>query len=160
VVQAIEIERACSAGGLVFVAGTREFCKNLEARILNDSRYAVCRSLSIEKAKVKLQDLMTAVCYDLSANWKEVKIPRNLEVLQEQFWQAVNGAGKQVILLVDYVDELPKQTLREVRRLFDVADSGRLTIVLFSRSRVRIYGVKCRMIDPVLTQKRYRQVLN
>ena len=149
--KAIEIEQACSAGGLVLVTGTKESCKELKISILNNSCYAVCQSLSIEKAKVKLKDLMMAVCYDLSANWEEMKIPRSREAFQKQFWQAVNGAGKQVVLLVDYADELPKQTLREVRRLFDVAGSGRLTIVLLYR--VLIPGVKCRLIDPVLATR-------
>jgi type II secretory pathway predicted ATPase ExeA len=77
---------------------------------------------------------MMAVCYDLSENYELVKVPRLLEAFLKQFWLAVDSSGKQVVLLVDRADELPKQTLPDLRKMFTLADSSRLTVVLLSES--------------------------
>lgn len=119
---------------MIQVTGTRPSCKDLQDWILKDSRYVVCKSLSIEKEKVRLKDLMMAVCYDLSENYELVKVPRLLEAFLKQFWLAVDSSGKQVVLLVDRADELPKQTLPYLRKMFTLADSSRLTVVLLSES--------------------------
>lgn len=129
--QLLKIEQGCQSGGLIVIAGDRELCCRTQERLEKSGEYAVCQSLAIEKHKVKLRTLMMAVCYDLAGDWRAVKEPRSFEQLAAMFRQALEAAGKPVVLLVVHAQDLPKRTRAEIGTLFQLAGSNPFAVVLF-----------------------------
>lgn len=125
------IKQYCLSGGLIAIAGDWELYCRAEKMLEKSGKYAVCQSLAIEKRKVKLQTLMMAVCYDLAGDYQAVKEPRGFEKVAGMFRQAMEGAGKPVVLLVPHAQDLPQRTRAEIGTLFRLAGSNPLAVVLF-----------------------------
>lgn len=134
--QLLKIEQDCHCGGLIAIAGDWELCRRAKERLEKSGKYAVCQSLAIEKHKVKLQTLMMAVCYDLADDWQTVKEPRSCEQFAAMFRQALEAAGKPVVLLVADAEGLPKRTRAEIGTLFQLAGANHFTVELFEDPQV------------------------
>ncbi len=127
----LKIEQGCHSGGLIAITGDWELSRRAKERLEKSGKYAVCQSVAIEKQKVRLQTLMMAVCYDLAADWQAVKEPRSFEQVGATFRQALEAAGKPVVLFVVHAQDLPTRTRAEIGKLFQLAGSNPLAVVLF-----------------------------
>ncbi|MBA4073441.1 MAG: hypothetical protein C0508_00285 [Cyanobacteria bacterium PR.023] len=136
-VELLKIEQACHSGGLCVIAGDWELCRRVKERLEKSGKYAVCQSMAIEKQKVRLQTLMMAVCYDLAGDWQKVKEPRSFEQVGATFRQALEAAGKPVVLFVVHAQDLPTRTRAEIGTLFKLAGSNHLAVVLFEDPEVQ-----------------------
>ncbi len=133
--QAESIKQNCAKGGVIVVTGTpgsgkTQLLYRLKRLLENDGLYAVCQSLCAEKHKVSLRSLMQAISYDLAPDWKTVKIPRDVEKLEQCFARVIRDAASLVVLLVDDAHELPAETIRGLPHLFELAGDCVLTVVL------------------------------
>ena len=98
----------------------------------------VARSLSVDKERVTLQTLMTALFYDLSPE-EEPWIPSQGERRERELRDLIRKGRKPVALFVDEAHDLHPKTLRGLKRLGEVVrDAGaRLAVVLVGHPRLR-----------------------
>lgn len=127
-----QIENSARSGGIVLVAAPSQELARVKDILLSGDAVAFCQSLLVEKNKLKIKDLMAAVCYDLAVDWRQVKIPRDFERFAMQFRQALASAGKPVLLLIDRAHELPSCMLRDLPKLIQVAGNSSFTVMLMT----------------------------
>lgn len=139
----IEIKAAVYSGKLISLTGVigcgkTKTLRRLQESILQDGKIIVSKSLSVEKEKVKLQTLISALFYDLSTE-KDVKIPgpgeKNARDLRELF----KKGKKPVALFVDEAHDLHSRTLTGLKRLIEMVEDGNgiLSVVLAGHPKLR-----------------------
>ena len=138
-----DIADAIAAGRLVAIsgpvgAGKTAMIRRLEGQLLQDKRIIVARSLSIDKPRVGLPALITALFLDISKD-PDFKVPKQPErrerVLQELFAKA----RKPVVLFIDEAHDLHGHTLNGLKRLVETieAGGGALSVVLIGHPRLQ-----------------------
>jgi type II secretory pathway predicted ATPase ExeA len=95
-------------------AGKTSFLKQLKQNIKQENETLVCKSLAIEKSKVKLSTLITALLYDLSQE-ETVKIPSNLEQSKKKLKKLMVQLNKPVVLFVDDAHDINKKTFIDLQ---------------------------------------------
>jgi type II secretory pathway predicted ATPase ExeA len=137
-----EIRAAILAGQLVAVTGVVGSGKTVMLRrfqdhLIQEGKVIVSRSLSVEKTRVTLQTLITALFYDFS-NDETVKVPPQGEERERELQQLIRRKRKPIALFVDEAHDLPVKTLVELKRLMEVAADvgGVLSIVLIGHPRL------------------------
>lgn len=137
------VRAALPGGRLIAVTGlvgsgktafTRRLCTELQ----REGRIAVARSLSVDKARLTLPNLIAALFYDLSPD-KEPKIPTQGEKRERALQLLVRQGRKPAALFVDEAHDLHHKTLVGLKRLVEVvADGGgSLAVVLVGHPKLR-----------------------
>ena len=138
-----EIRAALPGGRLIAVtgligSGKTVFMRRLYADLGREGRITVSRSLSIDKGRVSLTNLVAALFYDMSPD-KEPIIPTRNERRERALQALVRQGRKPVALFVDDAHDLHHRTLVGLKRLMEmVADgNGSLAIVLSAHPKLR-----------------------
>jgi type II secretory pathway predicted ATPase ExeA len=134
---AIQAGRLVALSGLVG-AGKTALVRQLQEELAREGKVLVARSLSVDKERVTLQTLMTALFYDLSPE-KEPWIPSQGERRERELRDLIRKGRKPVALFVDEAHDLHPKTLKGLKRLGEVVrDAGaRLAIVLVGHPKLQ-----------------------
>jgi len=137
------IRAALPGGRLVAVtglvgSGKTAFVRRLCTELDREGRITVSRSLSVDKARITLPNLITALFYDMSPD-KEPRIPTQGEKRERALQVLVRQGRKPVALFVDEAHDLHPKTLVGLKRLVEVvADGGgSLAVVLVGHPKLR-----------------------
>jgi type II secretory pathway predicted ATPase ExeA len=138
-----DLRAAIRSGGLVALCGIVGSGKTVMLRWLREvlekeGRVLVSKSLSVDKERVTLSTLITALFYDLAPK-KEVKIPTQGEKRERGLQELFRQGKKPVVLLVDEAHDLHSHTLRGLKRLIEVVQDGggTLSVVLVGHPKLK-----------------------
>lgn len=134
---AIQAGRLVALSGLVG-AGKTVLMRQLQEELAREGKVLVAKSLSVDKERVTLQTLMTALFFDLSPE-KEPWIPSQGERRERELRDLIRKGRKPVALFIDEAHDLHPKTLRGLKRLSEVVkDAGaRLAIVLIGHPKLQ-----------------------
>ena len=98
----------------------------------------VARSLSVDKPRVTLPNLIMALFFDESAD-PNLKAPIQPEPRKRLLQELVRKARKSVVLFIDEAPDIHGHTLNGLKRLmeFITADGGKLSVVLVAHPRLQ-----------------------
>ena len=138
-----DIKSAIIAGKLIALTGVIGCGKTVTLRKLQDSliqegRFLVSKSLSVDKARTTLSTLISALFYDLSPD-KEVKIPGQGEKRERELRDLLKKGKKPVALFVDEAHDLHSRTLTGLKRLIEMVEDseGTLSIILAGHPKLK-----------------------
>ena len=138
-----DIRNAIIAGRMVAITGPTGVGKTmtlnrLQADIEKDRKFIVARSLSIEKNRLLLPALMTALFLDVSDDL-DMKVPTQPEKRERLLQELFRKQRKPVVLFIDEAHDLHGNTLVGLKRLTEIikAGGGVLSIVLVGHPRLR-----------------------
>jgi type II secretory pathway predicted ATPase ExeA len=138
-----DIRAAILGGRLVALtavigAGKTVLSRRLRAEIEREGRVIVSRSLSVEKAKITVPLLISALFYDLPPD-KAVTISRQSERRERDLQELFRRAKKPVALFVDDAHDLHPKTLIALKRLIEVVveGGGQLSVVLVGHPKLK-----------------------
>ena len=138
-----DIKQAVYDGDLVALCGVVGAGKTVTLRRLQDllareNRVIVSKSISVEKSRVTLGTLITALFCDLSPD-KEPRIPKQGELRERELRNLVRKRKKPIVLMVDEAHDLHHHTLTGLKRLIEmVADGdGKLCVLLAGHPKLR-----------------------
>lgn len=138
-----DLQTAIRSGRLVALTAVIGTGKTLLARRLREdlersNKMIVSRSLSVEKAKITVPLLLSALFYDLSTE-KMVKIPSQSERRERDLQELFRRAKKPVVLFIDDAQDLHAKTLTALKRLMELVSEsgGQLSIVLIGKSKLK-----------------------
>lgn len=138
-----DVMTAIIGGHLVAVTGPIGVGKTvminrLQDEITANKKIIVARSLSVDKPRVVLPALITALFLDLSGD-PEMKVPTQPERRERLLLEAVRKAKKPIALFIDEAHDLHGNTLNGLKRLREVvsAGGGMLSVVLVGHPRLR-----------------------
>lgn len=140
-----ELRAAIRSGGLIALAGVVRSGKTVTMRRLQDvlgaeGKVIVSKSLAVDKERVNLGTLITALFYDLSPkNKKEIKIPTQGEKRERGLQELIRQSKKPVALFVDEAHDLHGHTLRGLKRLIEVVQDGggTLSVILAGHPKLK-----------------------
>jgi type II secretory pathway predicted ATPase ExeA len=134
---AIHAGRLVAFTGLVG-SGKTVLLRQLQDALVAEKRVTVSKSLAVDKDRVSLTTLITALFYDLSPE-KEPRIPAQSEHRERALRELVRKSKRPVVLFVDEAHDLHYKTLIGLKRLREVvADGGSvLSIVLAGHPKLR-----------------------
>ena len=133
-----ELKSSIHAGGLVAVAGLSGSGKTVSLWRLQDTmaregKIILSRSLWVEKERVSLSSLISALFYDLSPK-KDVQIPSQGERRERGLQELIKQGKKPVALFIDEAHDLHNKTLKGLKRLIEVVkQSGSVLTVVTDR---------------------------
>jgi type II secretory pathway predicted ATPase ExeA len=140
---ATNVRNAILAGRLVAITGPTGVGKTLtlnrlQSAIAAENKVIVARSLSIEKPRLALPSLMTALFLDLSDDLK-TKVPTQPEKRERLLQELFRKRKKPVVLFIDEAHDLHGNTLMGLKRLMEIvqASGGILSIVLVGHPRLK-----------------------
>lgn len=152
-----EIRSAILNGSLIAVSGIvgsgkTALLRHLQNVLNQEGQVIVSKSLMVEKEKVNLTALITALYYDLATK-KEVKIPFHGERRERELQELIRSRKKPVVLFVDEAHDLHSNTILGLKRLIEmIQDSGNtLSVLLAGHPRL-----KNRMQKPTMEEIGYR----
>jgi type II secretory pathway predicted ATPase ExeA len=132
----LDIKSAILQGHLLALCGVIGSGKTVTLRRLHqqlkeEKRVLVSTSLAVDKQRITLGTLITALCYDLSTE-KPIRIPTQSEKRERELQELVKKGKRPVVLCVDEAHNLTRQTLTDLKRLLEVVEDsdGTLSIVL------------------------------
>lgn len=138
-----DIRAAIMAGNLVAVSGPVGVGKTamiwqLQQKIIAEKKVVLARSLSIDKPRVVLPALMTALFLDVAGD-PDRKVPTQAERRERLLQEAIKAAKKPVVLFIDEAHDLHGNTLNGLKRLMELADAGGgvLSVVLIGHPRLQ-----------------------
>src|ERR1700728_1956716 len=138
-----DIKQAVYDGDLVALcgvvgAGKTVTLRRLQEMLARENRVIVSKSISVEKSRVTLGTLITALFCDLSAD-KEPRIPKQGELRERELRNLVRKRRKPIVLMVDEAHDLHHHTLIGLKRLIEmVADGdGKLSVLLAGHPKLR-----------------------
>ncbi|MBW4953613.1 AAA family ATPase, partial [Klebsiella pneumoniae] len=110
-----DLKTAISGGRLIALtatigSGKTVLTRRLREELERDGRVIVSRALSLEKAKISVPLLVSALFYDLSAD-KTVSIPSQSERRERDLIELFRKAKRPVALFVDDAHDLHPKTL-------------------------------------------------
>jgi type II secretory pathway predicted ATPase ExeA len=106
--------------------------RKLREALIKEGKIFVARSLMVEKEKVHVRALISALFYDLQRTDK-VFIPAQGEQRERLLIELIRQERKPVVLIVDEAHDLPLQTLKDIKRVLEVVnDSGATLSVLLA----------------------------
>jgi type II secretory pathway predicted ATPase ExeA len=137
------VRNAILAGRLVAITGPTGIGKTLtlnrlQAAIAAEGKIIVARSLSIDKPRLVLSSLMTALFLDVSDDL-ETKVPTQPEKRERLLQELFRKRKKPVVLFCDEAHDLHANTLTGLKRLMEIvrAGGGILSIVLVGHPKLR-----------------------
>lgn len=138
-----DVMAAIMAGHLIAISGPVGVGKTvminrLQEQITADKKIIVARSLSVDKPRVVLPALITALFLDISGD-PDMKVPTQPERRERLLQEAVRKAKKPISLFIDEAHDLHGNTLNGLKRLREVigAGGGTLSVVLVGHPRLR-----------------------
>lgn len=138
-----DVMTAIIGGHLVAITGPIGVGKTvminrLQDEITANKKIIVARSLSVDKPRVVLPALITALFLDLSGD-PEMKVPTQPERRERLLLETVRKAKKPIALFIDEAHDLHGNTLNGLKRLREVvsAGGGTLSVVLVGHPRLR-----------------------
>lgn len=137
ILQAIMAGRLIAVSGPVGV-GKTAMIHQLQHRILMEKKVIFARSLSIDKPRIVLPALMTALFLDIAGD-PDMKVPTQPEKRERLLQEAIKAAKKPVVLFIDEAHDLHGNTLTGLKRLMEMIDAGRgtLSVVLVGHPRLQ-----------------------
>lgn len=137
-----DLRAAILAGRLVAItgavgAGKTAMLNRLQSRIAAERKIIVARSLSIDKPRLVLPSLITALFLDISGD-PEMKVPTQPERRERMLQDQIRAARKPVVLFIDEAHDLHGNTLAGLKRLMEVIATGGgvLSVVLAGHPRL------------------------
>lgn len=138
-----DVMAAIMAGHLIAIsgpvgAGKTVMINRLQEQITADKKIIVARSRSVDKPRVVLPALITALFLDISGD-PDMKVPIQPERRERLLQEAVRKAKKPIALFIDEAHDLHGNTLNGLKRLREVigAGGGTLSVVLVGHPRLR-----------------------
>lgn len=138
-----DVLAAIMAGELVAISGPVGVGKtvminHLQNQIAIDKRIIVARSLSVDKPRVVLPALITALFLDITSD-PDIKVPTQPERRERLLQEAVRKAKKPIEIFIDEAHDLHGHTLNGLKRLREVisAGGGMLSVVLVGHPRLQ-----------------------
>ena len=138
-----ELKSEIRQGGLVVLSGIvgcgkTTLLQKLQADLGQTKNIVVSRSLAVDKDRVSLTTLMTALFYDLATE-KDFKVPTQTEKRERKLITLIQKHQKLVALFVDEAHDLHHQTLIKLKRLIELVrlNGGTLTVVLAGHPRLK-----------------------
>jgi type II secretory pathway predicted ATPase ExeA len=138
-----DIKQAIYDGDLVALcgvvgAGKTVVLRQLQETLGKENRILVSSSISVEKSRVTLGTLITALFCDLSSD-KELRIPKQGELRERELRNLVRKGKKPVVLFVDEAHDLHRNTLIGLKRLIEMVEGGggKLSVVLAGHPKLR-----------------------
>jgi type II secretory pathway predicted ATPase ExeA len=138
-----DIKASILEGRLVVVCGIvgcgkTTLMRRLQQQLEEEKRITVSRSVAIEKNRVTLSTLMSALYYDLSSE-RKVRIPPKIEQRDRGLQELLKKNKRPVALFVDEAHDLNGNTLIGLKRLMELAreDNTSLSIVLAGHPKLR-----------------------
>ena len=122
----------------VIGAGKSLLARRLRDDIAQESKIIVSQSLTVEKAKITVPLLLSALFYDLSPD-KTVKISSQSERRERDLQELFRRAKKPVALFIDDAQDLHAKTLTALKRLMELIaeGGGQLSVVLVGKPRLK-----------------------
>jgi type II secretory pathway predicted ATPase ExeA len=123
--------------GLVGCGKTTTLNRLVEA-LKEEKAILVSQSLAVDKHRVNLGTLMTALFYDL-VNEKDFKIPTQPEKRERKLVEVITKRRKPIALFVDEAHDLHHKTLVGLKRLIELVQNagGTLSVVLVGHPKLR-----------------------
>ena len=138
-----DIKSALYKGGLLALVGMVGIGKTTSLRRLqqilrHEKEIIVSKSFSVDKGRVNLSTLISALFYDL-ATQKDFKIPTQSEKRDRALCDLIGKSKKPIALFVDEAHDLHINTLVGLKRLVELAhdSSGKITIVLIGHPKLK-----------------------
>lgn len=138
-----DVRAAILAGRLVALsgpvgAGKTAMIIRLQNKIVSEKKIIVARSLSIDKPRVVLPALMTALFLDIAAD-PDMKVPTQAERRERLLQELIKTSKKPVALFIDEAHDLHGNTLNGLKRLMEIVDAGggTLSVVLVGHPRLQ-----------------------
>src|SRR5262249_31478506 len=115
----------------VIGSGKTVTLRRLQQQLKEDNRVLVSKSLAVEKHRITLRTLLTAL-FDGHATEKPTRIPTQSEKRERELRDLVKKGKRPVVLFVDEAHALTRHTLTDLKRLLEVVEDGdgKLSIVL------------------------------
>ena len=131
------------AGRLIAVSGPvgvgkTAMIQQLQQKIVAEKKVIFARSLSVDKPRVALPALMTALFLDISGD-PDMKVPTQPERRERLLQEAIKDAKRPVVLFIDEAHDLHGNTLNGLKRLMEIVDAGggTLSVVLVGHPRLQ-----------------------
>ncbi len=112
--------------------------QRLQSELASEKDIIISRSLAIDKDRVNLGTLMTALFYDLTTE-KDVKPPTQPEQRERKLLALIQKCRKPVVLFVDEVHDLHNRTLVGIKRLMELVrhNGGILSVLLAGHPKLK-----------------------
>lgn len=139
---AIDLRSAIAGGRLIaFTAvigsGKTVFVRQLRESLEREGKVTVSRSVMLEKSKVTVPLLLSALFYDLSGE-KVVTISSQIERRDRDLQDLFRRAKRPVALFIDDAHDLHPKTLIALKRLMElVAGIAQLSVVLVGHPKLK-----------------------
>ena len=119
-------------------AGRMVTLRRLQKMLAREIRVIVSKAVSIEKSRITLNTLLTALFCDLSPD-KRLAIPKNTELRDRALADLVRKRRKPIVLIVDEAHDLRQDTLTSLKRLIETAadGEGKLSVLLAGHPKLR-----------------------
>jgi type II secretory pathway predicted ATPase ExeA len=135
---------AIKHGGLIALSGMIGSGKTVTLRRLREDlkrekEVIICRSMSVQKDRVGVDSLMTAMYYDLTGS-KDLSVPKySKERWVRELQDLISQKNKPVALFIDEAHDLTRSTLKALKRLLEAVqdDGGTMSVVLAGHPRLR-----------------------
>lgn len=138
-----DIRAAIANGRLIALTAIIGSGKTVLSRLLRtelerEKKVIVSRSLAVDKAKITVPLLLSALFYDLSSE-KTVTIPKQYEKRARDLYELFRKVKKPVALFIDDAHDMHPKTLTALKRLIElVAEGGGLiSIILIGHPKVK-----------------------
>lgn len=138
-----DIKAAILKGRLIAVCGVvgcgkTAMMRRLQQQLRDETRVIVSKSLAVDKHRVKLGTLITALFYDLAID-KQMRIPTQGEKRERDLRDLVKKGKQPVALFIDEAHDLNLHTLIGLKRLMEVVEDGggKLSVVLAGHPKLR-----------------------
>ena len=140
---AADLRAAITGGRLIALtatigSGKTALAKRLREMLEAEGRVIVSRALSLEKTKITVPLLVSALFYDLSPG-KLPRISSQTERRERDLQELFRKAKKPVVLFVDDAHDLHANTLKALKRLVELVQEGggQLSVVLLGHPRLK-----------------------
>ena len=167
-----DIRAAITGGRLIALtavigSGKTILSRRLRAELERENKVIVSRSLSVDKAKITVPLLLSALFYDLSAE-KTVTISNQSERRERDLQELFRRVKKPVALFIDDAHDLHPKTLVALKRLIELVaeGGGQLSMVLIGHPKLRNDLRRPKMeeigdrLDRVFALRRHRRAIS
>jgi len=138
-----DIRAAIASGRLIALtaiigSGKTVLSRRLRAELEREKKVIVSRSLAIDKAKITVPLLLSALFYDLSTE-KTVTIPKQSEKRERDLQELFRKVKKPVALFIDDAHDLHPKTLTALKRLIELVTEGGglISIILIGHPKLK-----------------------
>ena len=138
-----DVKEAIKNGNIIAISGLvgsgkTTFLKKVQDSLAKEKEILISKSLSIDKERVKIPTLITALFYDLSTE-KTLNIPAQSEKRIRKLRDIIKKINKTVCLFIDEAHDLHWKTLTGLKRLMEVIQDGggNISIVLAGHPKIK-----------------------